>query len=95
MIGVPMDKLNLKNILTVIKDFVLRHRVAYRDYLGTETVTEDKVLISGNTGENEYTTADDFTGFKIGEIYNVTVGGATEQKQAINLNALFSFMGEK
>lgn len=90
-----MDKLNLKNILTIIKDFVLRHRVAYRDYLGTETVTEDKVLISGNTNDEGYTVASDFTGFKIGEIYNVTVNGVTEQKQAINLYSLLSFMGQE
>ena len=88
-----MDKLNLKNILTAVRDMILRHRVAYKDYLGTETVSEDKVLISGNTAEDEYTTADNFTGFKIGETYNVTVGGVTEQKQAVDLAYLLNFIG--
>lgn len=86
-----MDKLNLKNILTAVRDMILRHRVAYKDYLGTETVTEDKVLITGNTSEGEYTTAADFTGFKIGEMYNVTIGGATEQKQAVDATYLLNF----
>lgn len=90
-----MDKLNLKNILTAVRDMILRHRVAYKDYLGTETVTEEKALVSGNTAEDEYTTATDFTGFKIGEIYKVTVGGVTEQKQAADLTYLWAFIGEE
>ena len=93
MMGAAMDKLNLKNILAAVRDMILRHRVAYKDYLGTETVTEDKVLISGSTDQGEYTTAADFTGFKIGEIYNVTVGSETEQKQAVDLTYLLNFVG--
>ena len=31
-----MTKVNLKNILTVVRDMIMRNRVAYKDYLGTD-----------------------------------------------------------
>ena len=31
-----MDKLNLKNVLTAVRDMIMRNRVAYKDYLGTD-----------------------------------------------------------
>ena len=42
-----MNKLNIKNLLTAISNMIMRNRVAYKDYLGKETVVESVLLASG------------------------------------------------
>lgn len=42
-----MNKLNIKNLLTAIQNMIMRNRVAYKDYLGKETVVESVLLASG------------------------------------------------
>ena len=76
----PMTKANLKNILTAVRDMINRSRIAYKDYLGEETVTETKVLVDGTLSEYGTLILKDpsFTGFVVGEGYEVTVDGATQ-----------------
>lgn len=42
-----MNKLNIKNLLTAIQSMIMRNRVAYKDYLGKETVVKSVLLASG------------------------------------------------
>ena len=83
-----MAKANLKNILTAVRDMINRSRIAYKDYLGEETVTETKVLVDGALSEQGTLTLKDpsFTGFVAGEEYEVTIDGATQTLTAISLN---------
>ena len=82
----PMTKSNLKNILTAVRDMINRSRIAYKDYLGEETVTETKVLVEGTLSEHGSLTRKDpsFTGFVAGEEYEVTIDGATQTLTAIS-----------
>lgn len=75
-----MTKANLKNILTAVRDMINRSRIAYKDYLGEETVTETKVLVEGTLSEYGTLTLKDpsFTGFIVGDGYEVTIDGATQ-----------------
>ena len=73
-----MDKKNLTALLKAVKAMILRERVAYKDYLGEETVT--RLLISGTlpNGDGDLTLEDPtFTGFVVGETYRVTIDGQT------------------
>lgn len=83
-----MTKANLKNILTAVRDMINRSRIAYKDYLGEETVTETKVLMEGTLSERGTLTLKDpsFTGFVVGEGYEVTIDGATQTLIAISYN---------
>lgn len=83
----PMTKSNLKNILTAVRDMINRSRIAYKDYLGEETVTETKALVEGTLSEtySPLTLKDpSFTGFVVGEGYEVTIDGATQTLTAIS-----------
>ena len=83
----PMNKANLKNILTAVRDMINRSRIAYKDYLGEETVTETKVLVEGNLSEtySPLTLKDpSYIGFVAGEGYEVTIDGATQTLTAIS-----------
>lgn len=42
-----MNKLNIKNLLTAIQNMIMRNRVAYKDYLGKETIVKSVLLASG------------------------------------------------
>ena len=42
-----MNKLNIKNLLTAISNMIMRNRVAYKDYLGKETVVKPVLLATG------------------------------------------------
>ena len=42
-----MNKLNIKNLLTAIQNMIMRNRIAYKDYLGKETVVKSVLLASG------------------------------------------------
>ena len=80
-----MTKLNLKNILTAVRDIINRSRIAYKDYLGEETVTETKALVDGTLSEQGTLTLKDpsFTGFVVGEGYEVTIDDTTQTLIAI------------
>ena len=47
-----MSKLNIKNLLTAIQNMIMRNRVAYKDYLGKETVVKSVLLASGLANED-------------------------------------------
>ena len=83
-----MTKANLKNILTAMRDMINRSRIAYKDYLGEETVTETKVLVEGTLSEHGALTLKDpsFTGFVAGKEYEVTIDGTTQTLTAISVN---------
>lgn len=73
-----MNKANLTALLKAVKAMIMRERVAYRDYLGEETVT--RLLISGMLPDGSgLLTLEDatFTGFVVGETYQVTIDGQT------------------
>ena len=75
-----MNKVNLKDILTVIRDTIKRNRVAYKDYLGEETITKTNIIVEGILVEEGTLTLKDssVTSFVIGESYDVTIDGITE-----------------
>ena len=85
-----MTKANLKNILTAVRDIINRSRIAYKDYLGEETVTETKVLVDGTLSEQGTLTLKDpsFTRFVAGEEYKVTIDGTTQTLTAISNNGV-------
>ena len=83
----PMNKANLKNILTAVRDMINRSRIAYKDYLGEETVTETKALVEGTLSETYSPLIlkdPSFTEFVVGEGYEVTIDGATQTLTAIS-----------
>ena len=84
----PMNKANLKNILTAVRDMINRSRIAYKDYLGEETVTKTKVLVDGTLSEQGTLTLKDpsFTGFVAGEGYEVTIDDTTQTLAATSNN---------
>ena len=93
-----MDKTSLKWMLRSIRELIRQSRPAYKDYLGTETVTvESKLIASGVlvNGNSELNLADTtFAGFELGKAYLVTVDGETGEYTVQNLNgenALISF----
>lgn len=75
---------NFTSLLTALRAFILKSRPAYRDYLGTESVEEKTVLLTGTlsaTGES-VTSADGFTGFTNGQTYKATIGEETVEVTA-------------
>lgn len=85
-----MNTKNLKNVLEVIRVLVKKNRVAYKDYLGEETVS--KVLAEAVCDNNsmEITVKDpEFTGFVAGQTYTVTIDGEASEWVAV------SFQGAK
>lgn len=79
-----MDKANLTALLKAVKAMIMRERVAYKDYLGEEPVT--RILISGTlpNGNGSLTLEDaTFTGFVVGETYQVTIDGQTTDCVAV------------
>ena len=88
-----MTQHNLTQILKVIRDFVMRSRPCYRDYLGSETETKTVQIGSGVFKEFEekgaiaqlVPTHPAFTGFVLGETYTVTIDGVAEDYVARNL----------
>ena len=88
-----MTQNNLTQILKVIRDFVMRNRPCYRDYLGSETETKTVQIGAGTfedsseKGEMAQLVATDpaFTGFVLGETYTVTIDGVAEDYVARNL----------
>ena len=95
-----MTQHNLTQILKVIRDLVMRNRPCYRDYLGTETVT-NTVQIGAGVFEDDkgYVYADilieepSFSGFILGETYTVTIDGVTADYVARNLSPISDYIG--
>ena len=81
-----MNTDNLKKVLSVVRDLIKRNRVAYKDYLGEETITETKVFAKGTFAENGAgLTCDDptITSIVAGETYQITIDGETTDYVAI------------
>lgn len=95
-----MTQHNLTQILKVIRDLVMRNRPCYRDYLGSETVT-NTVQIGAGTFEDDKGTAyaaifieePSFSGFVLGETYTVTIDGVTADYVARNLSPISDEVG--
>ena len=84
-----MTQHNLTQILKVIRDFVMRNRPCYRDYLGSETVTKTVQIGAGTfednngvVGEIFPATDPEFSGFILGETYTVAIDGVAEDYMA-------------
>ena len=85
-----MTKENLKNVLTAVRDMIMRSRVAYKDYLG-ENVEHKVIPILTNVVLQEYgdyspTENSTFSGFLAGETYHVTLNGKEFDAIAFALN---------
>lgn len=90
-----MNTDNLKKVLSVVRDLIKRNRVAYKDYLGEETITETKVFAKGTFAENgSGLTCDDptITGFIAGETYQVNIDGETTDYVA-TANDVVTYVG--
>lgn len=88
-----MTQYNLTQILKVIRDFVMRNRPCYRDYLGSETVTKTVQIGSSvfvddkGIAEAGFLATDSaFAGFILGETYTVSIDGVTADYVARNLS---------
>ena len=95
-----MTQHNLTQVLKVIRDLVMRNRPCYRDYLGSETVTNTVQIGSSVFVDNkgiavtEFLVTDSaFTGFVLGETYTVTIDGVTADYVARNLSPLSNEVG--
>ena len=91
-----MNTDNLKKVLSVVRDLIKRNRVAYKDYLGEETITETKVFAKGTFAEHGAgLTCDDptITSFVAGETYQVTIDGETTDYVAITTDANIILVG--
>ena len=95
-----MTQHNLTQILKVIRDFVMRNRPCYRDYLGSETETKTVQIGTGTFEDNsglviaQFDATDPaFTGFILGETYTVTIDGITEDYVARNFSPISEGMG--
>ena len=90
-----MTQHNLTQILKVIRDLVMRNRPCYRDYLGSETVTETVQIGAGTfvassiSVKAEFPVTDSaFTGFVLGKTYTVSIDGVTADYVARNLSPI-------
>ena len=95
-----MTQHNLTQILKVIRDFVMRNRPCYRDYLGSETVTKTVQIGSsvfvdnkGIAGAEFLLTDSAFAGFILGETYTVSIDGVTADYVARNFSPFSEEMG--
>ena len=90
-----MTQNNLTQILKVIRDFVMRNRPCYRDYLGSETTTKTVQIGSSvfvddkGIAEAVFLVTDSaFAGFILGETYTVSIDGVTADYVARNLSPI-------
>ena len=90
-----MTQHNLTQILKVIRDFVMRNRPCYRDYLGSETETKTVQIGSSvfvddkGIAEAGFLVTDSaFAGFILGETYTVSIDGVTADYVARNLSPI-------
>ena len=95
-----MTQHNLTQILKVIRDFVMRNRPCYRDYLGSETTTKTVQIGSSIFVDNKgiaetgfLVTDSAFAGFILGETYTVTIDGITADYVARNLSPFSDDVG--
>ena len=68
-------------MLKVIRDMVMRNRVAYKDYLGEEEVTTTTLFCSGvlPDGNGQLNAGNAKVGFVVGETYDVEIDGVAKQ----------------
>ena len=95
-----MTQHNLTQILKVIRDLVMRNRPCYRDYLGSETVTNSVQIGAGTFEDDKGDVYADipieepsFSGFILGETYTVTIDGVTAEYVARNLSPVSDKVG--
>ena len=95
-----MTQHNLTQILKVIRDFVMRNRPCYRDYLGSETETKTVQIGAGTFEDNngragtEFLVTDSaFAGFVLGETYTVSIDGVTADYVARNFSPFSEEIG--
>lgn len=84
-----MNKANLTALLKAVKAMIMRERVAYRDYLGEETVEETRELVSGKFGKD----VESSVTFAEGETYLVNLDGVEQEMAAQDVSLLFIVMG--
>ena len=84
-----MNKKNLTALLKAVKAMIMRERVAYRDYLGEETVEETRVLVSGTFGKN----VESSVTFTEGETYLVNIDGVEQEMAAQDVSLLLAMGG--
>lgn len=84
-----MNKANLTALLKAVKAMIKRERVAYRDYLGEETVEETRELVSGKFGKD----VESSVTFAEGETYLVNLDGVEQEMAAQDVSLLFIVMG--
>ena len=89
---IAVTKENLKNVLTAVRDMIMRNRVAYKDYLGEVTeaktmkILENVVLAEGQMMLPVADTA--FSGFIAGEAYRVVLNGEEKSVVAKDLSGV-------
>ena len=90
-----MNKSNLKSMLKVVRDMVMRNRVAYKDYLGEETTTATTVFCSGvlPDGEGRLDAGDAKGGLVVGETYDVVIDGVAQTCVAYKFNNQIEAVG--
>lgn len=84
-----MNKANLTALLKAVKAMIMRERVAYKDYLGEETVEETRELVSGKFGKD----VESSVTFAEGETYLVNLDGVEQEMAAQDVSLLFVVMG--
>lgn len=84
-----MNKANLTALLKAVKAMIMRERVAYKDYLGEETMEETRELVSGKFGEN----VESSVTFAEGETYLVNIDGVEQEMAAQDMSLLRAIMG--
>lgn len=84
-----MNKKNLTALLKAVKAMIMRERVAYKDYLGEETMEETRELVSGKFGEN----VESSVTFAEGETYLVNIDGVEQEMAAQDVSLLLVAMG--
>lgn len=80
-----MTKQIIESLLTPIRTLIMKSRPAYKDYLGEETVEEERVLVRGKFNED----VDSSVTFKEGETYLVNIAGSKQETMAQDVSLLF------
>lgn len=80
-----MTKQIIESLLTPIRTLIMKSRPAYKDYLGEETVEEERVLVRGKFNED----VDSSVTFKEGETYLVNIDGSKQETMAQDVSLLF------
>lgn len=84
-----MNKKNLTALLKAVKAMIMRERVAYRDYLGEETVEETRELVGGEFDK----AVESSVTFAEGETYLVDIDGVEQEMAAQDVSLLIAMFG--